>query len=174
MLLSMSPGSGWNISLSAGGLANATRFWTELLLPTSNYYVFAKARVIDESPYDPVATNDYGRTASTFPFVPEAPLTVNAAYTNGIIAVANDADWYSFTVSTTNTVTIDTQAGTLTDNYMYLYGPNSHSTLIESDDDDGTGYMAMITRSLSPGTYFVRIRGYSSAYTGTYTIRVTQ
>ena len=57
---------------------------------------------------------------------------------------------------------------------MYLYGPNSHSTLIETDDDDGTGYMAQIIRSLSPGTYFVRIRGYSSAYTGTYTIRVTQ
>ncbi len=174
MTLSMSAGYGWNISLSTLGLTNMTRFWTELLLPTSNYYVFAKARVIDESPYDPTSTNDYGRTSATFPFVPEVPLTVNAAYTNGNIAVANDADWYSFSVSTTNAVTIDTQAGTLTDDYMYLYGPNSHSTLVESDDDDGTGYMAMINRSLTPGTYFVRIRGYSAAYVGTYTIRVTQ
>ena len=60
------------------------------------------------------------------------------------------------------------------DNYMYLYGPNNTTSLIEVDDDDGTGFMARIVRSLSPGTYHVRIRSYYAAGTGTYTIRVTQ
>jgi hypothetical protein len=101
-------------------------------------------------------------------------LTVNAAPSNGAVSVAGEVDWYSFVVPSTGAVTIDTQAGTLTDNYMYLYGPNSKTAQIEEDDDDGTGYMARIVRSLSPGTYYVKIRAYYSTGTGTYTIRVTR
>ena len=175
MTLSMSPGSGWNISLSGTGLSNMSRFWTENPLAGGNYYVFARVRVPDESPYDPTPGNDYGRTTSTISYVPEVTLTVNAAtYTGGSISAAGDADWFKFTVATTGTVTIDTLAGTLKDNYMYLYGPNNTTTLIEADDDDGTGYMARIVRSLSPGTYHVRVRAYYATAKGTYTIRVTQ
>jgi tyrosinase len=57
---------------------------------------------------------------------------------------------------------------------MYLYGPNSQTTLIEEDDDDGVGNAAKIIRTLSAGTYYVKIRAYSSSGTGTYTIRVTR
>jgi len=175
MTLSMSPGQGWNISLSGTGLSNMSRFWTENPLAGGNYYVFARAKVVDESPYDATATNDYARSASTIAYTPEVALTVNAAtYTGGSISAAGDADWFSFTVTTAGTVTIDTLAGTLTDNYMYLYGPNNTTTLIESDDDDGTGYMARIVRSLAVGTYHVRIRAYYATGTGTYTIRVTR
>ncbi|MFH0879001.1 MAG: PPC domain-containing protein, partial [Lentisphaerota bacterium] len=175
MTMSMSPGSGWNISLSGGGLANMYRFWTEGLVGGSNYYVYAKGRVVDESPYDSVATNDYSGTASTILYRPEVPLTINGGYSNGFISVGGDADWYALTVPSTNVLTIDTQAGTLTDNYMYLYGPNNHFTLIEEDDEDGDGSMARIVRSLTPGTYYVKVEAYYLLTgTGTYTIAVSQ
>jgi hypothetical protein len=101
-------------------------------------------------------------------------LTVNGSTVTGNISPAGDIDWYQFTASSSGTYTIETWAGTLTDNYMYLYGPNSQTTLIEEDDNHGTGNMAKITRYLSSGTYYIKIRGYSSNYTGTYTIRVTK
>ena len=55
---------------------------------------------------------------------------------------------------------------------MYLYGPNNPTTLIEEDDDHGIDLAAKITRFLSPGTYYVKIRAYSASGTGTYTINV--
>ena len=174
LTLSISPGYGWNITLSGTGLDNMSRFWTEFMVPNSNYYVYAKQRVYDGSPYDPYPSNDFTRTVSTFPYVAETRLTVNGAYSNGNISVSLDSDWFEFTTTSNGTVTIDTQAGTLTDNYMYLFGPNNRTTLIEEDDDDGTGNMAQIVRSLNAGTYHVKIEGYSILYTGTYTIRVTQ
>lgn len=101
-------------------------------------------------------------------------LTVNGSTVSGNISPAGDVDWYQFTATSAGTYRIETWAGTLTDNYMYLYGPNSQTTLIEEDDDDGGGNAAMIQRSLSVGTYYVKIRAYSSSGTGTYTIRVTR
>ena len=100
-------------------------------------------------------------------------LTVNAAAVTGTISPALDADWYQFTVATAGAYTIDTNAGTLTDSILDLYGPNSQTTFItENDDYSGTDLMAQITQTLSPGTYYVKATGYST-YTGTYTIRVT-
>jgi hypothetical protein len=99
-------------------------------------------------------------------------LTVNGATLTGNISPAGDVDWYRFTVSATGTLTIATLAGTLADNYMYLYGPNDQTALIEEDDDHGTGAAARIERRLSPGTYYVKIRAHSSGGTGTYTIKV--
>ena len=91
----------------------------------------------------------------------------------GNISPAGDVDWYQFTVTASGSYVIDTQAGTLTDNYLYLYGPNSQTALLEDDDDDGDGNMARIARTLSAGTYYVKVRAYSSSGMGTYTTRVT-
>jgi len=102
------------------------------------------------------------------------PLTVGASSVQGTISPAGDADWWQFTVSSSGTYTIETWAGSLSDNVMTLYGPNSQTTFIEEDDDDGDGNAAKIVRSLSPGTYYVKVRAYSSIVTGTYTIRVVR
>jgi hypothetical protein len=101
-------------------------------------------------------------------------LAVNGIAWPGLILPARDVDIYQFTATVAGTYTIETWAGTLTDNYMYLYGPNSQTTLIATDDNSGTGNMAKITRSLSPGVYYVKIRAASTTATGTYTIRVTK
>jgi hypothetical protein len=101
-------------------------------------------------------------------------LTVNGATVTGDISTGGELDWYQFTVASAGTYTIETWAGTLSDNYMQLYGPNSQSVLLESDDDDGVGLAAKITRSLAVGTYYVKVRAYSSTSTGTYTIKVSR
>jgi tyrosinase len=57
---------------------------------------------------------------------------------------------------------------------MALLGPNSLTTLIDTDDDSGRTYNAKITRTLGPGTYYVRIRHYRPRGTGKYEISVRQ
>jgi hypothetical protein len=57
---------------------------------------------------------------------------------------------------------------------MHLYGPNSQTTEIDTNDDIGSDNRASrITRTLSAGTYYVKVRGYDDNRTGTYTIRLT-
>ncbi|MEI7595568.1 MAG: hypothetical protein WCK02_07465 [Bacteroidota bacterium] len=80
--------------------------------------------------------------------------------------------WYSFVVPASGHVKISTEPGTLTDGGMAIYSGTCGSlTLIECDDDDGTGSMPMIDRTgLTVGnTIWVRVWGYSGA-TGTFTI----
>jgi hypothetical protein len=101
-------------------------------------------------------------------------LVVNGPVVVGEIESTGDYDWYRFEAAMLGEYTIETWAGTLTDNYMYLYGPNSQYTLLEVDDNDGEGNMAKIVRTLSPGTYYVRIRARSYWWTGTYTIGVSR
>lgn len=99
-------------------------------------------------------------------------LTLDAPAVTGNISLAGDNDWYRFTIITAGPYIIDTQAGTLSDNYMYLYGPNDRNAFLEDDDDDGDGNAAQIVRALTLGTYYVRIRAYRDDGTGTYTIRI--
>ena len=105
---------------------------------------------------------------------PSVTLAVNSSAYLGNIATAGEADWYAFKATASGTYTITTQAGTLTDNIMNLYGPDSQTTLVESDDDDGTGNMALISRTLSPGKYYVKVFAKVVTDTGTYTIRVSR
>jgi fibronectin type 3 domain-containing protein len=102
---------------------------------------------------------------------PNTPVTlivdgsaVNATLTAGIY------HWYRFQTGTSGTYTIQTYGST--DTYMDLYQSNQ-TTLITSDDDGGSGTNARISRTLSAGTwYYVKVRGYSSSTTGSYSIDV--
>ncbi|MBF8267476.1 MAG: tyrosinase/peptidase [Dehalococcoidia bacterium] len=101
-----------------------------------------------------------------------ADLTVNGPDVAGSIAQAGKTNWFRFSVSSPDAYAVHTTAGTLADNYMYLYGPDSLAALIEEDDDDGYGDAARISLLLNPGTYYVRVRASNSGDTGSYTIRV--
>ena len=115
-----------------------------------------------------------GQTAPLYSGTPTSTTTliVDAAPVQGNIDPAGEYDFYQFTVTTAGYYKIETWLETLTDSYMYLYGPNDSDNLLEEDDDGGTGLASKITRYLEPGTYYVTIRGYNSSYTGTYTISV--
>ena len=135
-------------------------------LTVGTYYVKMRA-------YSATATGTYTIHVSLAPPATIVELSINAAPVTGTIAPAADVDWYSFTVATAGVYTINTAAGTLADNYMYLYGPNSQTTLLQEDDDNGAGLAAQIVRTLAVGTYYIKVRAYSATATGTYTINVT-
>jgi hypothetical protein len=109
-----------------------------------------------------------GATASTTPSTPPAPGC--ASYSGGDV-------WFSFVVPANGIVTVDTQAGGITDSGMAWYtGTCGALTLLECDDDDSTnGSMSMITRTgLTPGsTIYVRVWEYSNDNPGTFGICVT-
>lgn len=103
---------------------------------------------------------------------PAQQITINGPAVNGEIAESGGEEWFQFTVTTAAIYTIDTEAASLNDTVMQLYGPNKRTTLVETDDDDGDGYMARITRRLTAGTYYVKVRSFALEYTGTYSISV--
>lgn len=87
---------------------------------------------------------------------------------------AGDLDWFSFTVDEVfRCVTIGTDAyqGSSTDTYLELYDACGGSILAD-DDDSGPGLFSLISQFIAPypGTYYVKVRGYSSSTVGAYTL----
>ncbi|MBI4646101.1 MAG: hypothetical protein HY738_05750, partial [Bacteroidia bacterium] len=87
--------------------------------------------------------------------------------------------WFSVTVPATGHLIIETQAGTLTDMGMAIYTTTNCAqankyTLIECDDDDGTGLMPFIDNSLlTPGaTLLIRLWDYGGTDFGDFGICV--
>jgi Astacin (Peptidase family M12A)/Bacterial pre-peptidase C-terminal domain len=109
----------------------------------------------------------YPRTAS-----PGVELVTNAAATSASIGAPGEEDLYKFTVASAGNYVIET--GGETDVVMKLFGPNSQTVLIATDDDGGTGLNSRIAATLNPGQYFAQIRHYNKANgTGAYTIRLS-
>lgn len=87
--------------------------------------------------------------------------------------------WFTFVAPPTGIVTIQTQAGTMTDLAMALYadppppGCAGPFTLVQCDDDSGPGLMPFLSfTNLTPGwTYYLRTWGYGAA-TGTFNLCV--
>ncbi len=69
--LSIASGATSHINLSSTGLGNMVRFWTSSLVSQENYYVFAKVRLGNPPPTDPISSNDYDRTDSPFAYIPD-------------------------------------------------------------------------------------------------------
>jgi hypothetical protein len=68
---------------------------------------------------------------------------------------------------------IDTN-GSSFDTVLYIYNTFCGDVSpLECDDDGGAGVSSMISRVLSPGTYWVVVDGYSSSYSGPYQLNVS-
>ena len=57
---------------------------------------------------------------------------------------------------------------------MSLFGPDSQTVLVASDDDGGAGSNPLVSVDLQPGTYYVQVRHFSEDATGSYRILVTR
>jgi hypothetical protein len=79
---------------------------------------------------------------------------------------SDDEDWFSFRITLPGIVRIATE-GDL-DTQLYLYGPNSSSTEIASDDDGGDNYNARITQYLAAGLYYIKAVPYDNDNLGSY------
>ena len=81
------------------------------------------------------------------------------------------AKYFTFTLAGSQEVTIDLQSST--DTYLYLLnGAGQDGSVIESDDDGGSGYNSRIVRTLPAGAYTVEATTYSSGRTGSFTVSV--
>ncbi len=80
-----------------------------------------------------------------------------------------DEDYFRFDLAEASTVTVQTEGRTDTRGTLLDAGGGE----IESDDDSGSRSNFRIERDATAGTYFVRVRGFSSSTTGDYTFTVT-
>ena len=93
---------------------------------------------------------------------------------NHSIFPASDEDWFTFTLTSSAAIILET-SGPTGDTVMALYESDG-TTLITSNDDGGTGRFSKITRSLGPGTYYVRVTSFSTEiadYSLTYSVSAT-
>ena len=88
--------------------------------------------------------------------------------TDGEIETGSDRDYFRLSVSAATTLTVGTTGST--DTYGRLLDGGGH--LLTADDDNGDGRNFEIERDVDAGTYYVEVRGFSSA-TGTYQLQVS-
>lgn len=102
---------------------------------------------------------------------PPIPLiVVGANPTQADIGTAGETDVFRFEIPSFGPYTIYTTGPS--DTFMTLFGPNDPNIEVASDDDAGENFNSQITRNLSAGTYYLRIRLYSSGTTGNYAVAV--
>ena len=97
-------------------------------------------------------------------------IVVGANPTQADISTPGEADVFRFDVPTFGPHTMFTTGPS--DTFMTLFGPNDRNVEVASDDDAGENFNAQITRNLSAGTYYLRIRLYSPNATGDYAVGV--
>ncbi len=85
------------------------------------------------------------------------------------ISPGGDVDFYSFTLTSSLVVTIQTTGMTDVDGELQ----NSTGTVLESDDDQAANLNFRIDRHLNAGTYYIRVFGSNGAITGNYSLSVT-
>jgi Bacterial pre-peptidase C-terminal domain/Astacin (Peptidase family M12A) len=98
-------------------------------------------------------------------------LIIDAAPNDAVIGEFGEVDTYSFAVTARNTYRINTEGST--DVVMSLFGPDSPTRPLATDDDSGSDRNARIVINLRPGTYTLRVRHFSAQRTGGYRIGVT-
>jgi subtilisin-like proprotein convertase family protein len=102
------------------------------------------------------------------------------AYTLGDVYHAGltpgDQDWISFSANQNDVITAATDAdqGSTTDTYLELYASDC-TTQLAFNDDGGPGLFSLITDFKAPytGTFYLKIRGFSSTTQGLYIAIVT-
>lgn len=100
--------------------------------------------------------------------------TINAtlASTDCVLGNSRYVDYYKLTVTSTTTVTID-QTSTTFDTFLYLL--DQFGSKVTTDDDSGPAGgvgNSRITRSLTPGTYYIGASAFLSTTGGAYVISV--
>ncbi len=99
---------------------------------------------------------------------PAQELVIDGPVIQGEISTGGERDRYTFRVTTAGTYAIETSGRT--DTFISLFGPNNETRLLAQDDDSGPGTLSLLVQNLAIGQYFVRVRHFSPASTGSYGI----
>jgi len=145
---------------------------------SGNYKVVAKAQTAD-GVWNELASMDFVVQPETPPQCTTGSIlmnqTVNGSWTSSCASTHKSgsyAQYYTFTLSSSQTVRIFLQSSQ--DTYLYLLNGNgTGGSVITSDDDGGGGTNSLIQRSLSAGTYTVEATTYSNGTTGNFSLSVT-
>ena len=82
------------------------------------------------------------------------------------------AQYFTFSVPSTTSVEINLQSSV--DTYLFLLsGSGQSGSVIEIDDDGGSGLNSRISRVLSAGTYTIEATTFGSARTGSFTLSLS-
>ncbi len=128
---------------------------------TGSYTVHARFQRRDE--IGGGGNDDHSDTRSGATFLPLGGSVLGRIDTGG------DVDYFRVQVSSSGILTVYTTGDT--DTYGTLQ--NSSGSDLASDDDGGSDNNFSIARSVSAGTYYIRVRGYDSSATGSYTVRAS-
>lgn len=91
---------------------------------------------------------------------------------DGEIANPGEQDLFVFSVVKQGKYNIETKGST--DVLMSLFGPNSNTKLIASDNDNGARKNAKLVLNLLPGKYYIQIRHVDDHGTGKYKVFVNK
>jgi hypothetical protein len=86
--------------------------------------------------------------------------------TSGNLESEGDEDFFKVNISSSGTLSVSTTGST--DTYGYLLN-SSGNTLIE-DDDSGESVNFSLSYSVTPGTYYIRVKGFNSSTIGSYSL----
>ena len=89
---------------------------------------------------------------------------------NGVLERGGDVDRFKITVEYAGTYVIQTTGSTDTTGVLY----NAAYSQLATDTDSGNGANFLIRRALTPGTYYIQVRGFNSTTTGPYVLSVAR
>ena len=87
----------------------------------------------------------------------------------GQIETGGDVDYFKVQVGQAGTLTVHTTGRLDTKGTL----ENNAGSALETDDDGGDGNNFRIERAVSAGTYYVKVEGFNSSRTGSYTIHAS-
>ena len=115
----------------------------------------------------PNAVDDYGDAPAS-----AGPLEVNSKLVANM-NTDNDADWFRFVITAAGQWTVasfDPAEGAGTDVKAEMYAADGATVLASNDDASDTDRNFRMVRTMTPGTYYVRVTGVNGA-TGRYGLR---
>jgi hypothetical protein len=163
---------------SGAASGSETSIWSGSSAPnTSRSLTSGQTYYIRVWPYNSTDTGTYriGFTASTT--APPVQLPTNAIpltenqWADGNIPTSNDVQWFVFTATATTQYIHFSTTGTLKSVYVQVY--NSSGTAVGSQTNLYSSTTNTSRSLASEQTYYIRVRPYSSSYSGTYQIGFT-
>lgn len=152
-------GGGANFSVTAQISAGDYQIWVKGYDPSVSGSYVIRVDFTAGGRSTPPSGDDHGNTRSTATSV-AVPSSSSGTLTAG------DVDYFTVTVSQPGTLTVNTSGST--DTYGTL--EDASGGTLATNDDGGSGANFRLSSAVSAGTYYVRVAGYDSATTGSYTL----
>ncbi|MCB4782584.1 MAG: PPC domain-containing protein, partial [Sulfurovum sp.] len=130
---------------------------------TGTYYVEVKH-------YRSVSTGHYTLVSHFIPDHANSETTAISIDLNSTtqdrIEVAGDEDWFKIVIPRRGTLTVSTTGSTDTEGFLY----DTHGTQLVYDNNHGTDNNFRISKFITAGVYYVKVRHHRSVSTGSYSL----